>query len=290
MYTRVILALWGLTVAAFLGLPGAQSFPLRCSSSSLQYGVEKSVFAPGENIYPDFHPRSRRKCIQWQASRTTQLVERGEEDLLPRPTKTSVSTNEERVPTTFPEALRVFFLYNGPRTVSILLLVTVLWRTSLPQSVSFSDAAIIIGMVIFWCLQEHVLHGRVLHSDADWFGKTIHKGHHEKPYHHISVDPAWLMCSWMGAVHVLFRCTLPLPLALSATFGYAMGGMWYEFMHYLAHTRVKFRKGSYFQKMKDHHARHHLIDNRYWLGFSLPAVDTLFGTNPSVAEARRTQK
>ena len=39
--------------------------------------------------------------------------------------------------------------------------------------------------------------------------------------------------------------------------------------------------------MKDHHIRHHLVDADNWLGFSLPQVDDLFGTNPDVKEFRR---
>lgn len=199
---------------------------------------------------------------------------------------------EERVPTTFVEAFEVFLCrsYNGPRLVVILLLATAFWRATLPQPTSIADIAMVAATMVFWCFQEHFLHGRVLHSEMNWYGKEIHEGHHAKPYHHVSIDPAWLMLTWLGCVHVGLRWFLPLPLALSATFAYASSGLWYEFLHFIVHTRVRFRKGSYLEKMKNHHARHHLIDHRYWLGFSLPAVDDLFGTNPSVAEVRRMYK
>ena len=199
----------------------------------------------------------------------------------------------EHVPTTFAEAFRVFLLgsYQGPRMVVLLLVGIATWRLQLVESpLSVMDATTMLGMVLFWCFQEHFLHGHVLHSNLDWLGKEIHEQHHAKPYHHVSIDPAWLMLTWMGVVHVIFLYILPLPLALSATLGYALSGLWYEFLHFIVHTRLRFRKGSYLQTMKDHHARHHLIDHRYWLGFSLPVVDDLFGTNPSVTQVRRWKR
>ena len=215
-----------------------------------------------------------------------------EASCFPNKVATIVVEQEERVPTTFAEAFQVFLLgsYNGPRMVIMLLFSIAIWRSTLAQATSLVDAIVVMAMVVYWCFQEHVLHGRVLHSEIDWYGKEIHETHHAKPYHHVSIDPAWLMLTWMGVVHVGLRCLLPLPLALSATLGYASSGLWYEFLHFIVHTRVRFRKGSYLQTMKDHHARHHLIDHNYWLGFSLPAVDDLFGTNPSVAEVRRRKK
>ena len=33
--------------------------------------------------------------------------------------------------------------------------------------------------------------------------------------------------------------------------------------------------------------RHHLVDDRYWYAFSVPAMDDLFDTNPNVKEVRK---
>jgi hypothetical protein len=41
--------------------------------------------------------------------------------------------------------------------------------------------------------------------------------------------------------------------------------------------------------MKDHHIRHHLISENNWLGFSVPQIDDLFGTNPDVKEFRKQE-
>ena len=42
-----------------------------------------------------------------------------------------------------------------------------------------------------------------------------------------------------------------------------------------------------FSQMRDNHVRHHRVDDRYWYAFSVPAMDDLFDTNPSVKDVRR---
>jgi Fatty acid hydroxylase superfamily len=222
-------------------------------------------------------------------------------------TKAETKTEEEVVPTSMGEAWRVFLLgsYNGPRLVSIMIAVMAFWRVViLPQQhegvnggallpLNAMDAVVFISTIIFWCIQEHVLHGKMLHSKLDWYGKAIHEAHHAKPYHHVSLDPAWLMMTWLCVTHVLLRIVIfphSLSLALTSTVAYASAGLWYEFLHYIVHTKVRFSKNSYLRRMKDHHARHHLVDSRYWLGFSLPAVDDLFDTNPTMSQVRQWHK
>jgi hypothetical protein len=153
-----------------------------------------------------------------------------------------------------------------------------------------TDVSAFSTAVVFWWVQEHVLHLHALHSKFDWMGKEIHEGHHANPYFHISIDPAGLMMSWLLTVHLIFCAILPLPIALSATAGYATAGLFYEWAHFIVHTKVRFRKQSYWSRMKDHHIRHHLVDDRYWLGFSVPMIDDFFRTNPNVQEVKRARK
>jgi sterol desaturase/sphingolipid hydroxylase (fatty acid hydroxylase superfamily) len=79
-------------------------------------------------------------------------------------------------------------------------------------------------------------------------------------------------------------------LAVTATIAYASAGLWYEWVHFIVHTRVKFPKNSYFDTCKTHHARHHLVSSDHWLAFSYPAVDDWLGTNPSFVQALRKTK
>lgn len=151
------------------------------------------------------------------------------------------------------------------------------------------DWVVFPSTIIFWFFQEHWLHGKVLHSELDWYGKTVHQGHHDKPYFHISIDPAPLMLAWMATAHAIFQFLLPLPVACTATLAYASAGLFYEWSHFIVHTKVK-PTNSFMKRMRDNHIRHHCVDKRYWLGFSLPAIDTLLGTNPDVQVIRRRNK
>jgi hypothetical protein len=199
----------------------------------------------------------------------------------------------EQVPTKMSEAVRVFFFSGdfGPLYVGVLLLACALWRLDL-QSFQLLDGVVFGAAVVFWWFQEHILHQRFLHSKLDWMGKDIHQMHHDKPYYHISIDPAGLLVGWMLTVHLLLRFLLfpsSLPLALSATLGYSLAGLFYEWSHYIVHTKVRL-KSPFWKQVKDNHIRHHLVNHHYWFGFSLPLIDDLFRTNPSVADARRQRR
>mmetsp|Transcript_50756 Transcript_50756/g.51163 ORF Transcript_50756/g.51163 Transcript_50756/m.51163 type:complete len:95 (+) Transcript_50756:549-833(+) len=71
--------------------------------------------------------------------------------------------------------------------------------------------------------------------------------------------------------------------------GYTTVGMVYEWTHYIVHTRFV-QSSKFFRRMKNHHQKHHVLNSKYWLGFSLIQMDDLFGTNPSVAEAKKQEK
>lgn len=203
---------------------------------------------------------------------------------------TPATIAQEAIPNNMQDALNRFFLGpdHGPICVLGMLAFMSAWRLSL-AAVTPVDIATFAGMALFWCFQEHFIHEKLLHSNYNWMGKEIHENHHAKPYFNVSIDPAWLMIAWLSTAHVLFRVALPsLPLALSATLGYASAGLVYEWAHYIVHTRVK-PPNAFWKRVRDNHIRHHLVDDRYWLSFTLPLVDDIFGTNPSVDDVKREQ-
>lgn len=199
------------------------------SSSSLAMSIDSVVSAAG--------PTS----AIVDAERTPHLKPPDQEDL------------EELVPSTMGEAFETFFVgsYNGPRAVVVALLTLVGWRLQL-NPLEWSDAGIFSALVVVWWFQEHVLHKYALHSSFDWYGTSIHKEHHARPYAHVSIDPAPLMLGWLGCAALLLKLVLPLHLAISATLGYALAGLFYEWAHYIAHTKVNFPRNSYWYQMKHH--------------------------------------
>ena len=194
----------------------------------------------------------------------------------------------EAVPTNMRDAIRRFFFGKeiGPILVVGSIASFLQTRFALATPLSVADLAVLATSIVFWWVQEHVLHQKALHSNVGWVGKRIHEAHHAKNYFHVSIDSAELIIGWLLTVHLFLRAVLPLHLALSATIGYAMAGLFYEWAHYIVHTKVKRKRGSFWAKMRDNHMRHHRINERYWLAFSIPALDDLFGTNPDVKEAR----
>ena len=190
------------------------------------------------------------------------------------------------------EAIRVFFFSPdfGPLCVVLSLLYMVQWRIGLAP-IAIMDGIAVSGSVVFWWIQEHFLHQKLLHSKFDWIGKSIHQGHHDKPYHHVSMDPPALIMGWLLVAHLLLRLTLPnVALSVSATFGYACAGLFYEWAHYLVHTKVDLSKSQFWTQIRDNHIRHHRVSHDYWFGFSLPLIDDLFGTNPTVKQVRQRQR
>ena len=209
--------------------------------------------------------------------------------------KVRLQNEEETVPTKMIDAIRIFFFTGdyGPFYVILALFYLIVWRVQIgflsPLSIG-ENLAVMFGSVLLWTFQEHIIHERLLHSKYDWYGKSIHQSHHDKPYYHISLDPAGLLIGWMLIAHVIFRCLLPtLPLALTATISYSAAGLFYEWSHYIVHTKVRL-SGKFWRRVKENHMRHHLVSHDYWFGFSLPWIDDVFDTNPDVRIVKRQQQ
>ena len=211
-----------------------------------------------------------------------------------------IKEEKEEVPSTWKQALHRFFLGDiGPPLVVLSISGFIYTRIQLLSSVPFTitEFAIFISAIILWSFQEYFLHRVALHSqNFNWIGKSIHQTHHDKDYFHISIDPPVLLVGWLFAAHLIIKTILPSwHLCLSATIGYALAGLVYEWSHYIVHTKVKAPQSSssilvkLFLQMRNNHMRHHLVDDRYWYAFSVPAMDDLFDTNPDVRDVRKRE-
>lgn len=135
-------------------------------------------------------------------------------------------------------------------------------------------------------LQEWLVHALLLHSKADWVGRRIHLGHHQRPYFHVSIDDPPIVLAFMvvssSAFHLAFRGS---ELALTASLAYFCMGLAYEWTHYIAHTRYIPRSAAG-KRIRMHHMLHHTRNEAHWLAFIVPQVDALFGTAPDPATVR----
>ena len=214
--------------------------------------------------------------------------------------------DNEIVPSTWSKAVQRFFLGDvGPPLVVLSITGFIHTRLQLAQPLSITDATIFLTTIVIWWIQEYIFHRVLLHSPFDWIGKSIHKTHHERDYFHVSIDPPALLLGWLFVAHLLLKSLMPWHLCLTATIGYAIAGLFYEWSHYIVHTRVKApvvvmhdsllgsvssAAAKLFSQMRNNHIRHHRVDDRFWYAFSVPSMDDTFGTNPDIKELNREQK
>ncbi len=279
-------------VDAFAGLELLRH-PTRQNLSRCRHGgiiilfqAKSNTIAPTEDKYVILNDSDSTDC------KSTSIEEvRGVED--------------ESVPSTWSHAFHRFFIREpGPPLVllSISGFIFARIQSSLPYSTA--ELSIFASSIIVWWIQEYFFHRILLHSPCQWLGKSIHQTHHGKNYFHVSIDPPELLLGWLLCAHLILKSVLPWHYCLSATIGYALAGLVYEWSHYIVHTKVRppptgtDRTTSFFlsetfsrlfSQMRDNHMRHHLVDDRYWYSFSIPAMDDLFDTNPNVKEVRRLQ-
>lgn len=72
-------------------------------------------------------------------------------------------------------------------------------------------------------------------------GKRIHEEHHQKPYHHVSVDGPDIVGPFMLLAAAIFWAVLHdfgAGVVASACCGYYLAGLLsYQLIHYLVHTK-----------------------------------------------------
>lgn len=284
------------------------STSLHLSFPSKHFQRIKTVHSTGEEQYNIDGSRQASKLYavvqrlaeSGKASAQKQLLQGIEAD-----DNTAVpNDDDEKVPTDIPSALQRFFFGKDHGPKIIVLAVGILLQIRLGSSLVFTslsslealgpltiiDLIAALSAIVFWWFQEHFMHRHMLHSKLQWIGKAIHELHHNKPYFSISIDPPSLIVGWFAVVFLILIALSPnFSIAISAMIGYSIAGLFYEWTHYVVHTRVV-PKNPFFRRLRDHHMRHHLFDDSYWFAFTLPQIDNLFQTNPNVKEMVRMKK
>ena len=203
-----------------------------------------------------------------------------------------MSTFQQPGPHTPPPTLRavwrVFLGYPTPRALFVLLAIAlgVRMRLGPPSLVDLAVAAALVAFHPFteWLIHVFLLHARPFHVAGRKFDLTVaryHRAHHRNP-----TDPRWIFIpmphGFVGGLVVQLGMaalmpTWPLRLSLLCT---TLGlSLWYEWIHYLVHTRYRPRS-AWLKRVWRFHRLHHYKSEHHWFGVSMHLADRVLGTQP----------
>ncbi len=189
---------------------------------------------------------------------------------------------------TLRDAVRVFFSRPGPRRIARDAAIA--WGVrALLGPPTLSDVTACAGVVASWPVQEWLAHKYLLHLEPrEIFGKKLdplfaqaHRKHHVNPR---DIDLTLLPHE---VVHVAQRVNVaawlllvgPRRHAVTGIAAYTTMALVYEWTHFIVHTGYK-PKSEYAKRVRKNHRLHHYRNENYWLGFIVPALDGLLGTEP----------
>lgn len=134
----------------------------------------------------------------------------------------------------------------------------------------------------FWTFSEYFLHRFFFHwTPPGKIGERLHfiyhGVHHDFPNDKARLVFAPILGLPLTYLHFwVYKMVFGLPNAYPFFCGYITGYVLYDLMHYaLHHYNIK---GSYWQKMKENHMRHHFADPEKGFGVSSPIWDHVFDT------------
>ena len=199
---------------------------------------------------------------------------------------------------TLPRAASVFLRFGSPQFLAVhlgILLAVRFWVAG----VGVGDLLIVLGVALYWPMQEWVLHIYVLHFRPrrilgrvfDPLAAKVHRAHHREPWRLDYVFlPVRFLVVLAPASALLWWLAMPtLGLALTGMTALGAAALLYEWVHYLTHTHYRPR-GRYYRWIWKTHRLHHFKNERYWHAFTGPFIDVLMGTapDPSTVETSQT--
>jgi hypothetical protein len=191
-------------------------------------------------------------------------------------------------PRTLREALPVFLRHGSPRILVAALALTVAIRLAL-ASWSWWDTVPVAALLAYWPIQEWLIHVNILHfRPFTLFGRTVdfrvprsHRAHHRAPWQiDILFIPMHSFIYTIPLVYIFWRAVTPTAaLAFTGLLVHFALALHYEWVHFLAHTRVVPRT-AFYQRLSRNHRLHHFKNEHYWFGVTMLSGDRLLGTAP----------
>jgi len=194
----------------------------------------------------------------------------------------------QETPRTLREALPVFVAHGSPRFLLFALALTLGARLA-AGGFGPSDLAVVAVVLLYWPLQEWLIHVSVLHwrprsvlgIRLDFAVPRKHREHHRDPWNlEILFIP---LHSFLYTAPILvgsFWLLAPTPaLALTGIAAHLAFALHYEAVHFLVHTRVVPR-GRYYEGLWRNHRLHHFKNEHYWYGVTRLEADWALRTAP----------
>ena len=191
--------------------------------------------------------------------------------------------------TTASGAARLFVSFATPRLLIANLCVWVPLRI-VAGDFGPGDLAILLGIAVYWPVQEWFAHAFVLHLRPrrvlgfriDPLFARFHRWHHRHPHVVERIFVPWAVIVALTPVNVaIWWAITPSPArALTGIAAFTLATLIYEAVHYLSHVPVA-PGNRYLKAVRRHHALHHFLNEHYWHAFTVPWLDRLLGTAPA---------
>ncbi len=190
------------------------------------------------------------------------------------------------------EAAGKFFGYPTPWILGATALIGWIGRVWL-GGWSLWDLAVAAAILLFWPLQEWLIHVFILHSrPVEVFGRRFdldtakkHRRHHAKPWRiDIMFIPLRAVLVALPIAAALWFWVAPsLELGFMGLAIYTSLSLTYEWTHYLVHTNYK-PQTRFYRRLWKNHRLHHFKNEKFWYGVSMLSGDRILGTAPDFKE------
>nr|CAB3244115.1 fatty acid 2-hydroxylase [Phallusia mammillata] len=187
--------------------------------------------------------------------------------------------------------LRSFSMFSDSN-VALSNLVSV---ASFSLSASAMPVIFVLGMLL-WSFLEYSLHRWLFHSDpptTSYFLITLHfllhGQHHKVPFDSGRlVFPPVASSVFLVILYPMFRLVFSAAVTDSLVAGVLFGYVCYDMTHYYLHYGAP-RKGSYFDRLRAYHVRHHFESPHLGFGISSKLWDYPFNTLIRMAKKRSSE-
>ena len=195
-------------------------------------------------------------------------------------------------------AALIFFVKNRTPQLLIAQLLLFAGTRLYLGNFSLSELWLVLGIAVYWPLQEWYLHWQLLHFKPRKIGRftidpiasRVHRYHHRHPW---VLETTFLPFRGIMAlvpIHFAFWWFVSPDkyFAFTGMTFFTGATLIYEWVHYLTHTNHKPRS-RFYKRIWKNHRLHHFKNERYWHSFTMPLIDVIFGTCPDSKEVEASK-